>query len=150
MSAYSQFATNPELEKSGVILDYGTYYLRIARAGGANKVFEKAMKRLFDPHRRAIQTETMPPAKFESLMRQAYAEAVVVGWGYKKDVEDAKFIDGKFEALDGEGEEVVLDFSVDNVVKVLADLPELFRDVQEQATKINLFKQDIRKADAKN
>lgn len=150
MSAYSQFKTNPELEKNGVVVDYGTYYFLVARAGGANKAFERTMKRLFDPHRRAIQTETMDPKKLEALMRRAYAESVILGWGYKKDADDKKFVDGKFEALDDEGEPVLLDFEVDNVVKVFADLPDLFKDIQDTANKLALYREEVNKADAKN
>jgi len=54
---------------------------------------------------------------------EAYAEAVILGW------------DG-VAGPDG----APLPFTRENAVKLMLDLPDLFRDVQEQATKAALFR----------
>lgn len=146
MSAYNLFKTNKETESQGITLNYGSFYLRVGRAGGANLKFKGAMKRIFDPHRRAIQTETLGDKKLNGLMVQAYAEGNVYAWGYKKDEKDADFIDGK--VLDENGNE--MEFSVANVTKLFTDLPDLFADVQEQCGKVSLFRDVLNDEDAKN
>lgn len=155
MSAYSNFRTNPETEVKGIVLDYGMFYFRVARAGGANKLYNRVMKRVFDPHRRAIQTDTLPEKKLAELMRQAYAEGVVTGWGYKKHEDDKSFIDGKFlaeetDAETGDVKTVELAFTPANVAKVFADLPDLFADIQEQSSKVSLYRDAVKDEDAKN
>jgi hypothetical protein len=146
MSAYQQFKTNKEVEKDGIILDYGTFYIRAGRAGGANQRFKKTMERLLKPHRRALQTETMGDKQLNALLIQGYAEGNVYGWGYKKSADDKEFIDGK--VLDEDGNE--MEFSQKNVIKLFTDLPDLFTDVQEQCGKVSLFRDFLDQEDAKN
>lgn len=138
-SLYNQFKTDPELEKAGLWLEYGPnskkqeQRIRIARAGGANTQFQKRMEALTKPYRRQIQTEIIGNDVVQRLMRQAYAETVVLGW----------------ENIEGpNGEDIP--FSVENCVQLFTDLPDLFTDVQEQAQKAVLFRAEVREADAGN
>lgn len=149
-TAYAMFKTNKDTEKNGITLNYGDFYIVVGRAGGANQKFKGAMKRIFDPHRRAIQTDTLPEKKMTELMVQAYAESNVYDWGYKAKPEDKDFVQGKFLAKDDKGIDVVLDLNRDNVIKVFTDLPDLFTDVQEQAGKVSLFRDVIDEEDGKN
>lgn len=146
-SPYAQFKTNQQIESEGITLDYGSFYLRVGRAGGANKTFKRTMKRIFDPHRRAIQTETLAENKLTALMIQAYAEGNVYAWGYTKEV-DGKSVTVEGKMLDEEGAE--MDFNVANVKKLFTDLPDLFADVQEQCGKVSLFRDVLNDDDAKN
>ena len=68
-----------------------------------------------------------------SILREVYADTVVIGWS---NVEGA---DGKPMA-----------FTRENVIKLFTDLPELFADVQDQATNLALFRAEINEQDAKN
>lgn len=152
-TAYQMFGTNKKVEKEGIVLDYGTFYLRVGRAGGANQKFKGAMKRIFDPHRRSIQTETLPEKQLQALMIQAYAEGNTYAWGYKEKHTDAEWIEGKMPAQvdeDGKLKDVLLDFSHANVIKLFTDLPDLFADVQEQCGKVSLFRDFIAEEDGKN
>lgn len=146
MSAYTMFRTNKDVEKEGIILDYGTFYLRCGRAGGANLKFKRTMERLLKPHRRALQTETLPEKQLNALLIRGHAEGNVYAWGYKKSAKDASFTEGKM--LDDKGAE--MEFSVDNVIKLFTDLPDLFADVQEQVGKVSLFRDIIEEEDEKN
>lgn len=139
MSLFRLFKTNPNLEREGVLLEYGENSkgkpigIRIARAGGANVQFQKRLDVLVKPYRRQIQTETIDSKQIEKLMRQVYAETVVLGW---ENVEDEN------------GDE--LTFSVDNCVRLFDALPDLFSDIQEQAGKAALFRAELLEAEAKN
>ena len=139
MSLYKSFKTDANLEKSGIELEYGEnskgqpILIRIARAGGANSAYNKRLEVLTKPYRRQIQTETVDNKVLEKIVAQAFAETVVLGW---EGVEDEDNND--------------LPFSVDNVVKLFTDLPDLYKDIQEQAQKTALFRQEILEADSKN
>ncbi len=138
-SLYNQFKTDPELEKNGLWLEYGPnskkqeQRIRIARAGGANSQFQKRMEALTKPYRRQIQTEIIGNDVVQRLMRQAYAETVVLGWE-------------NIEGPDGAD----MPFTVENCVQLFTDLPDLFTDVQEQAQKAVLFRAEVREADSGN
>jgi hypothetical protein len=139
MSLYSQFKTDGSLEKEGILLEYGTtpddkpITIRIARAGGANSAYTKRMEAKVKPYRRQIQNETMEAALIDRILKEVYAETVVLGW---ENVQDEA---GK-----------VLPFTVENCIKVFTDLPDLFKDVQEQSQRAALFRADVLEADAKN
>lgn len=155
-SLYKQFQSDPKLEKEGILLEYGindrvlaalladgmakeeaetkaAICIRIARAGGANVQFSKRMEIVVKPYRRQIQTETIETKQVEKLVRQVYAETVVLGW---ENVDDKT---GK-----------PLEFTVVNCVQVFNDLPDLFLDLQEQAQRAALFRAEVREADAGN
>lgn len=139
MSLYKQFKTDSKLEKEGILLQYGTnskgkdILIRVARAGASNDAYVKRMEAKVKPHRRLIQNETIERAVLIGIIREVFAETVVLGW---EGVEDEN------------GNE--LPFTKENCIKLFTDLPDLFEDVQEQAQKAALFRADIREADAKN
>ena len=91
------------------------------------------MEALVKPYRRQIQAETIDNKVLEKLVMQAFAETVVLGWE-------------NVEGRDG----TVLEFNVANVIQLFTDLPDLFKDVQEQAQKAVLFREDILEVESKN
>lgn len=139
MSLYNQFGTDKKVEKEGVILQYGNtadgkpIQIKICRAGGANVAYNKAMEAKTKPYRRQLQNGTLDIEVMTSILREVYADTVVIGWS---NVEGA---DGKSMA-----------FTRENVIKLFTDLPELFADVQEQATNLALFRAEINEQDVKN
>lgn len=139
MSLYNTFKTDRNLETSGVWLNYGPnskggdQRIKVARAGGANKSFQKALTTKMRPFRRQLETGTMDVAVADTLMLDVYAETVVLGW---ENIEDQ------------DGNE--LPFSVENVKQLFADLPDLAADVRSQAQEIAIFRADIAEASAKN
>src|SRR3546814_8248505 len=83
-SPYELFGTDTKSEKDGIILDFGEFWLRIARAGGANKKFGRVLDAKMQPHRRAMQSGTLDDdlatrrseehtSELQSLMRISYA-----------------------------------------------------------------------------
>ncbi len=139
MSLYTQFETDREIEKTGIVLDYGfnskkqPIQIRIARAGGANERYSKLLELRTKPYRRQIQNETLENAVAEKITKEVYAQTVVLGW---TGVEDR----------DGND----MPFTQENCVKLFTDLPDLWSDVQSQSTRASLFRAEILEADAKN
>ena len=131
---YELFATNQDLEAGkGVTLEYPGFEIIIHRAGGANKKFAKVLAEKFKPHRKKHEQNILDEDIANQILVEAYAESVIVGWNKVKDKE------GKD-----------MPFSVENCIKLLLDLPELFKDIQEQANSFATFKADIEAIEEKN
>lgn len=139
MNIYQQFQTNADLERNGIFLEYGPnskgqpMRVLVARAGGANMPFIKAMENKFRPYRRQVQTETMDPALMEKLLHEVYAETIVLDWENWED-----------------GDNKDLPFSRENCIKLFKDLPDFYRDIVEQCQRIALYRSVILEPDAKN
>lgn len=136
---YSQFETDDTLEKKGILLEYGTtddgkpICIRIARAGGANKAYDKRMEAEVKPHRRMIQNETIEKSVVDRILKKVYAETVVIGW---ENVQDKNGKDMPFNSA--------------NCIQLFEDLPDLFKDIQEQSQRAVLFRAEIRENAVKN
>lgn len=137
---FQQYKTDPELERKGILFELGfnervnlPIALRLARAGGANSAFQKTLEAKMKPYRRQLQTETMDNKTGERLLREVYAQSVVLGW----------------ENVDDENDQAMT-FSVENCIRLFETLPDLFKDVQEQSQKSALYRATILEADAGN
>jgi len=130
---YSVFRTDKALEKEGIVLDYGDFKIKVARAGGANAAFQKALAAKVRPYKRQLDAGTIPDDVAEKLFLDVYAESVVLGW------EGVTDENGK-----------PLPFSKENAVKLFSDLPDLFRDVQSQAASISNFRAEVTEDTIKN
>jgi len=139
-SPYVDFQTDSAAETQGIRLEYGNYYVTIARAGGANKNFKKVLEVESRPYRRRIETETMSLDLAEDLLRKVYSQSVIIGWGSKRHG------DGKMVGPAGEA----IPFTRENVYQVLADIPELYEDIRDAATKAATFRVVGVEEDAKN
>lgn len=139
MSLYSQFETDADIERAGIELIYNMgagkppVVIRIARAGGGNTRYQRVLDVKTKPYRRQLATETIEPSTLDTIMREVYAEAVVLGWSNVTDKNDEP-----------------MEFSKANVVKLFTDLPDLFSDVQSQAQKVALFRKQVLDASAGN
>jgi len=139
MSLFKRYKTDADRETSGVWISYGTtadgrtIEFKIARAGGQNKAYEKRFEALTRPYRRQIQTESLDDETSDRIVRQLFAETIVLGW---RNVEDE------------EGKPIA--FSAEACRKLFDELPDLFRDIREDATKQAIFRQDVLERDAGN
>lgn len=134
MSLYTMFKANESREKDdGIVLDYGTAKIRVRRAGGSNRKFSDLLTKKLRPYKRQLENETLDPDTGTRVMAEVYAEAIVTGWEGVTDSADKP-----------------LPFTRDNCVKLFLDLPDLFRDVQEQAQKLANFREEEIEADTKN
>lgn len=130
---YSVFRTDKALEKEGIVLDYGDFKIKVARAGGSNTAFQKALTAKVRPYKRQLDAGTIPDDVAERLFLDVYAESVVLGW------EGVTDENGK-----------PLPYSKENAVKLFTDLPDLFRDVQNQAAAISNFRAEVTEDTIKN
>lgn len=133
-SIYSKFKTDKRAEQEGIILDYGDgITIKIARAGGSNLKFEKAVQAKMRKYGLQAKHDLLEPEQMRTIFREVLAETVVLGWtGFD----------------DGEGN--MLTCTQENVLKVFTDLPDLFDDVLEQSRKSSLFKNNVLEAEAGN
>jgi hypothetical protein len=150
MSLYDNFKTNSDLETKGVEIDYGHCVITVARAGGANKKFERVLAAKTKPYRRAMDTETMDPGVAARIMRETYAEAIILRWQSRvgEDGNGDRILKAGIEAP--EGGEKLLPFNEKNVAKTLQALPDLFTDIQGQANKFAIYREAILETEAGN
>lgn len=133
-SLYKRFKTDEKAETEGVLLDYGTAgRFRIARAGGSNRDYVKAIEKMNRKYRRQIQLETLEDAVATRVLQEIYADTIVLGW---EGVSDAE---GK-----------PLDFTRENCLKLFEDLPDFFRDIVLHAMKVEVFREAALEEDTKN
>lgn len=156
---YRQFATDPDLERDGIELFYKTgdrdehgndvdIALRIARAGGGNTKYQKILDHHSKPYRRQIQTESIDPKQLDAIMREVYADSILLGWDTVTTDKDGAEIKRVPTVPDANGES--MSFERKNVIKLFTNLPDLFADVQQSAQKVALFRKDLLEAAAKN
>ena len=144
MSLYDQFQMSVDAETSGVMLDYGSGgRIRIARAGGRNVAFTKACEAFQNKYERQINLKVLEDAVAETELIKIYARTIILGW--ESGPEDEPKV-GVIPGPDGED----LKFTFENVCKLLRDLPDLFRDIREQSTKLALFREATFERDAGN
>lgn len=139
MGLYESFSTNKNYEKSGVWLQYGENTKKqpikflIARVGGANTAFSKALEAAQKPYRRQIQTDTMDERVAEGIILDVFARTVILNW---EGVQDRDGVD--------------MPYTKENVIKLMTDLPDLFADIRVQAQNVTLFRDATNEVDAKN
>jgi len=133
MGLYDLFGTDLDLEKDGFALEYGDVTFVIARAGGANQKYQRCVERKMRPYRSAINSGTMVEDTARKLMAEAYAETIVLAWDGVTDRDNN-----------------VLDFTVENVTKVLLDLPDLFNELITESSRIANFVAAAAEADSKD
>lgn len=143
MSLHDMFKTNESNETLGVVLDYGDTRIKIARAGGANEKFKKIFSAKLKPHRRKMEMGTLADETAEHLLKEAYAEAIVLAWSSKD--EDGDWID---TIPDADGEQ--MDCTPANVYRLFTELPELFTDIQSSANQVATFRDEEVEEDIKN
>jgi hypothetical protein len=130
---YELFSTDAKKETSGVQVDYGSFQVTIARAGANNAKYRKVLEAKTRPIRRSLAAGKADPKQVIAIMREVFAESIVLGWTGVTDKAGKK-----------------LPFTKDNCIKLFKDLPEFFADIQEQASSIDLFREDDIEADAGN
>lgn len=146
-SPYALFETDKAVEQNGVRIDYGPFYFQVARAGGANTRFRDTLRARMAPHKRAVATETMSDDLADKISIDVFAETVVLGFGRTKIVE-GKEVDEPGVITGRDGKDVL--FTPEAVKQLFRDLPDLARDIMQQAQSVALFRSTIADIDAKN
>ena len=140
---YSMFGTAPGLESEGIWIVYGADKdkdpsFKVARSGGENRKYQTTLVNRARPYQRVLNVQSKDPDDatlklIEGFTKDAFIEACLKDWRNVKDKA------GK-----------PLSFSKENAYILFQELPELFRDLQEQANSIANFRQDQVDAAVKN
>lgn len=131
---YAKMRTDSDLETKGVKLEYNGFSITIARAGGQNYRFLKLLDAKQRPYRRQIDTDTLPMDINQRLLREVYAEAIVLGWDGVVDPDTLE----------------PMPYTVANCTKLFEKLPELFSDIVSMSRERANFQLAQTEADAKN
>ena len=144
---YEMFSTDGSLEQNGIYLEYPElgFRIKVARAGGANKKFQRVLETRSKPYKRAISMGLFTNDQATDLLLEAYLDAVILGWEVAGTSED-EWTPGIENPEDGPP----LEPTRANIRAALKALPELFNDVQDQAAQAAMFRTSIREANAGN
>lgn len=140
---YNAFKTDQSTEVKGIWLDFDHFRIRIARAGGANKAYQKALEEKTRPFRKAIQAEVMEDDKAMAIFHEVYADTIVRAWETRN--EAGELVSG---IEDEQGN--LQPFNRENVIATFQKLPDLFDQVREDAAKSALFRQHLMEVAAGN
>lgn len=141
---FDMFQTDRSKESEGIVLNYSdAFWIKITRAGGSNEHYKRILAEKLKPFRRAIQTDTIDEAASARLLREAVAEGLIMDWGTGIYPNGPGFIPNR-----SGGDPIA--FNVPNAVQLFTDLPDLFNDIYEQASKVSLFRVTEVEADAGN
>jgi hypothetical protein len=117
---YDMFLTSDSMEKEGIILTYGCSEFVVARAGGKNKLFLESRDKYIKNFKKGDDESS------EDFVLDVWISSVFKSW---KNVHDKK---GK-----------QLEFTPENVRKVMKDLPDLFIDIRVQTQDFQKFRERV-------
>jgi hypothetical protein len=151
---FEMFETDDKLEIEGIVLDYGDFRYKVARAGGANKKFINMMNaKLLKPYQKQIESGTMDDEVAGRLIREIYAATIILDADVliKSDKKKKKDTPPEYKQgliMDKNG--TIAPFTRENVVRHFTLLPVLFQAVKKDAEDFALFKTMEQEEDVKN
>lgn len=130
---YSAYKTDKIAEEKGVwVPESGSKFL-LARMGGANTRYQRALALAMKPHMREVQLGLIDEATAEPIMRKVFIDTVLLDWQEVADEND-----------------VPMDFSAANADKLFADLPDLYSRLREEAGSYANYRAEALKQSAGN
>jgi hypothetical protein len=134
MGVYKTFKMDEDVQSTGIVLDYGDgEWVKIARAGGTNKEYLKAMERFGRKYRKQIQLDALPEEVARDLFYQIYADTIVLEFNVTDPSTGKPFPPGKESCL-----------------KMFRDLPDFFQSVKDSASELALFRENVDDISSKN
>lgn len=117
----------------GIDLDFGEgRIITIHRAGGSNSRYAKVFAEKTAPFIRRGRLKKLDIETDDRLMREVYAEAVIIGW----------------KGITSNGKPV--EFNVPNVLSFLEEMPEVFLEIRVRASDASKFLQTRMEEDAES
>lgn len=143
---YAAYDMDPSKERDGTYIDGGSFRIKVGRAGGKNVVYDTLREALTKPHRRAIQTDTMPKDMLSRLNAELAARGLVKAWevdenfGLTDPVDESalppKWVAGKMHDPDS-GE--IVDATTELMTKTFVKYNDLYLQVAGWAGDIENF-----------
>jgi hypothetical protein len=145
MSLKQLFGTNKTAEIEGVWIDItdnedgSKCRMKLSRMGTSNRKFTQQMARR-SKKSRGTAVDNMNVAKLQKEMIEVFASTILVDW---ENVVD-------WRATEDESKPVFLEYSKDNAIWLLNELPDLFDVLTSEAMNITNFQVEANEAEAKN
>lgn len=131
MSIYKKYSTDKTKDQEGVFIPVGGgASFKLTRMGPTNIRYGNKFKALSKPYERLAKNDELSPEKALEIQVKAFCGTVLVDW---KDVTDK---DGN-----------PLEFSEENAVKVLTDLPDLYLELVSESENRDNFQIDEKEAE---
>ena len=146
MDLFDLFETSGDLETQGTWINFGPCKACIARSGGKNSEFAKAVaeetERLGKP-----ELEGMSGEEVETIFTTAFCKTVITGHEVKND--KGKFVSG-VQIRDKEGNKKVVPFNAKNMETCLKQVPQYYVELQERASDYRTFRLKLVEEQEKN
>lgn len=139
MSLYKNYATDSTKETNGVEVtfeanDDGTVpTFIVSRIGDSNKEYMKALRAATKPFQRQIELKALSPEKDAAIFMEVFLSTILKGWSN----------------VQNEAGEVI-PFTKENANKLFTDLPDVFKEIQKQASLAATFRKNVLDEQAKN
>ena len=119
----SDMQADPVAEETGIDLAFGNgRFITVKRSGSSNREYRACMKRVFEPHQKPGGALSTTDDVATELLKEVYAESIVVGWkGFK----------------DGEGKDIP--YTKANCIALFENADEIFDHVQTEASRFSNF-----------
>lgn len=139
MGLFADFKTNTDFEVNGVEVEFsmnadGTIpTFIISRMGKSNKAYTKALEAASRPYRRQIEAGSMNNDVAEKMMMDVFVDTVLKGW------KNVQYENG-----------TPIEFSKVQAKLLFSELPDLYNELVERASKLSTFRTESLEEEAKN
>lgn len=128
---YDNYATDKTAESIGVWIEDSGAAFKLARMGGANVKFQRAMAAAMKPYMREIQLGVIDDAILEPVFRKVFIDTILLDWRWSEDNGDGTFTVHEHEVPGPD--DLPMQFNSDNAVKLFSDLPDLYSRLRTEA-----------------
>ena len=163
MSMFEDFGTDPELEAKGTWIEYDSFRVLMARAGGSNVAWSKAVAKHGAPFARAERKSKLNEKVAVNIVKASLADGCVKAWEVRvidrkyKDDEPLEVCDDtvpkwRWESGIEQPDGTIAPFNGQNVLKVFNNprLQDLYRDLYAQAQAMQNYQTEAQEAIAGN
>lgn len=121
---YDAYKTSAKAEQEGVWVPLAGARFKLARMGGANLKYQRALTAATRPHMREIQLGQADEKALEAIMLTVFIETILIDW---ENVEEPGVEPNEL------GEVPMVPCNKDTARKLFTDLPDLYVQLREQA-----------------
>lgn len=143
-NVYAMFDMDKNAEKDGFWKEFSNFRIKIARLGGKNTKYNKALVDVGKKYQKQ-NIKDITDDEQDTISAELIAKAFVTGWEVKDD--DGNWVPNTIHSYPS-GE--VVDFNVDNVINVLTNLPELSKEIENVADNKRFYTKEYQKEVVKN